>query len=60
MNDGTIHGATIEALQDRLDSEDDPQARERLQAVIDWIEDDPDAFWDRFAGPMLDDLEAHA
>lgn len=53
-DDGTLHGATILALKDRVIY--NPEAEQALTKAIEFIETDPDDFWDEFAGPMLDDL----
>ncbi len=57
-NDGTIHAAVIAALWDRSDDGDtagyDPSP---AASGAQWVEDEPDEFWEEFAGPMLDDIE---
>jgi hypothetical protein len=54
-NDGTVHAAVQGALRERAESSDDAGAAEL--AAARWVEQNPDEFWDRFVGPMLDDLE---
>lgn len=59
-NDGTVHAAVIDALEDRrsgYDMDDDRAERERVIRAVAWIEAEPDEFWGEFAGPMLDDIE---
>jgi len=54
--DGTLHGAAIIACLDRANNwgvEDE----EPYKRAAQWIEENPDDFWDRYAGPMLDDIE---
>lgn len=46
--DGSLHGAAIIALRERPDP---------AESALDWIEGNPDEFWDRYAGPMLDQIE---
>lgn len=46
---GTLHGAAIIALKDR-----EFHGAER---AAEWIENNHDDFWDRYAGPMLDEIE---
>ncbi|MGO2188205.1 MAG: hypothetical protein ACTH4Y_08150 [Microbacterium gubbeenense] len=55
-DDGPLHGAAISALRDR--GECGGESSDAAHRAADWIEDAPDEFWDEFAGPMLDDLEA--
>lgn len=55
-NDGTIHAAVIAALHDRAEGFGDDDANTAASAA-QWIEDDPDSFWEQFAGPMLDEIE---
>lgn len=59
--DGTIHAATIDILESRLDfaPENETETRAARDAMA-WIEQFPDEFWDRFAGPMLDEIEQAA
>lgn len=54
--DGTLHAATITALKERGEMYE-PGQRGPLERAVEWIEQYPDAFWDRFAGPMLDKIE---
>lgn len=59
--DGTVHAAAIEALKDRADLDhDEAEGYDYRQRAIDWIANYPDEFWDSYAGPMLDQIEADA
>lgn len=55
QRDDSVHAAVIGALKDRIDWGTAERARIERAAV--WIEAEPDEFWDRFAGPMLDEIE---
>lgn len=56
-NDGTVHAAVIDALTDRASQTEDTDERGAINAGAQWIEDEPDEFWEEFAGPMLDEIE---
>lgn len=47
--DGTLHGAAIIALEDRGEGTD--------LTAAEWIEANPDEFWETYAGPMIDQIE---
>lgn len=55
--DGTIHAAVIAALWDRADYGSSHGEPNTAASAAQWVEGDPDGFWDEFAGPMLDDIE---
>lgn len=62
-NDGSLHAATAAALRERAENfadDDDSEGydfTEARLAAAQWVEDEPDAFWERYAGPMLDEIE---
>lgn len=53
--DGSLHGAVILALRDR--GEHGGEFADAVLRAADWVEDEPDEFWDQFGGRMLDELE---
>lgn len=55
-DDGTIHAAVIAALWDRAEDVEDGEQNVAASAA-QWVEDEPDEFWEEFAGPMLDEIE---
>lgn len=56
--DGTIHGAAIIALGERAESDhDEAEGYEYRGRAAEWIENNPDEFWESYAGPMLDEVE---
>lgn len=58
QHDGTLHAATIDALQDRIDVDADvDEGYSYRKRAIAWIESNPDGFWEEFGGPLLDDIE---
>ncbi|WP_217181593.1 hypothetical protein [Streptomyces sp. AC495_CC817] len=58
-NDGSIHAAVIAALTERAENDANDGAEVSYAAsAAAWVDAEPDEFWELFAGPLLDDLEA--
>lgn len=56
-DDGTIHAAFIREFIHRAANEGDDVETSLAASAAGWIEDEPDEFWEEYAGPMLDEIE---
>lgn len=58
-NDGTIHAAVISELNERAENAAaNGKDGNYAASAAAWVEAEPNEFWDTYAAPMLDDLEA--
>lgn len=55
-HDGSLHAAVIRALGERAELVEDGEVNAAASGA-QWIEDEPDEFWEEVAGPMLDEIE---